>query len=159
LHSPLDIKRAAVELPATFFVFDFLAFEDFDLRGLPLIERKKLLLDAFPKIGAVRTLDHIEREGERFLEQVVALGLEGMIAKRADAKYRGGRTDAWLKIKTDRTGDFVIVGFTAPKGGRGGFGALQIADMVGGELVYAGRVGTGFDDKLLKQLKAALDPI
>ena len=107
------MKRAAVELPATFFVFDLLAVEDFDLRPLPLSERKALLLEAFPKLGPVRTLDHIEREGERFLEQVSALGLEGMIAKRADAKYRGGRTDAWLKIKAEQTGDFVIVGFTA----------------------------------------------
>jgi bifunctional non-homologous end joining protein LigD len=159
LASPIDVKRAAVELPATFFVFDLLAVEDFDLRPLPLSERKALLLDAFPKLGPVRTLDHIEREGERFLEQVTALGLEGMIAKRADAKYRGGRTDAWLKIKAEKTGDFVIVGFTAPKRSRGHFGALQLADMVGGTLTYAGRAGTGFDEAALGELKAMLDPI
>jgi bifunctional non-homologous end joining protein LigD len=159
LASPIDVKRAAVELPATFFVFDLLAVEDFDLRPLPLSERKALLLEAFPKLGPVRTLDHIEREGERFLEQVTALGLEGMIAKRADARYRGGRTDAWLKIKAEQTGDFVIVGFTAPKRSRGHFGALQLADMVGGTLTYAGRAGTGFDEAALSQLKAMLDPI
>ena len=116
LTSPIDIKRAAVELPATFFVFDFIAFEDFDLRPLPLIDGKSLLLQALPKLGAVRALDHIEREGEAFMRQVVALGLEGIIAKRADAPYRGGRSDCWLKIKAERTGDFVIVGFTEPKG-------------------------------------------
>ena len=159
LSSPIDVKRAAVELPATFFVFDLLAVEDFDLRPLPLSARKALLLGAFPKLGPVRTLDHIEREGERFLEQVTALGLEGMIAKRADAKYRGGRTDAWLKIKAEQTGDFVIVGFTAPKRSRGHFGALQLADMVGDTLTYAGRAGTGFDEAALGDLKAMLDPI
>ncbi len=159
LSSPIEINRAAVELPSTFFVFDWLAFEDFDLRALPLAERKALLLEYLPKLGPVRVLDHVEREGERFLEQVSAMGLEGMIAKRADARYRGGRSDLWLKFKTDRTGDFVIVGYTAPKGGRAHIGALQLADMVGGTLVYAGRAGTGFNDAQLAEFKALLDPI
>ena len=159
LSSAIEIRRAAVELPATFFVFDLLAFEDFDLRPLPLAQRKALLLDALPKLGPLRTLDHIEREGEKCLAQVAALGLEGVIAKRADARYRGGRSDAWLKIKTERIGDFVIVGFTEPKRSRSHFGALQLADMVGGTLVYAGRAGTGFDDARLAELKAMLDPI
>ncbi|HYV96261.1 MAG TPA: DNA ligase D [Gemmatimonadaceae bacterium] len=159
LSSAIEITHAAVEYPATFFAFDLLAFEDFDLRPLPLVQRKALLLGALPKLGPVRPLDHIEREGERFLEQVGLLGLEGVIGKRADSKYRGGRTDAWLKFKTDRTGDFVIVGFTAPKGSRGHFGALQLADMVGGTLAYAGRAGTGFDDKLLEEIGEMLAPI
>ncbi len=159
LSSTIDIKRAAVELPATFFAFDLLAFEDFDLRSLPLTTRKVLLMEALPKLGAVRTLDHIEREGDAFLAQVAALGLEGVIAKRGDAPYRGGRSDVWLKIKTERTGDFVIVGFTEPKGSRSHIGALQLADMVDGSLVYAGRVGSGFNDALLTEIKALLDPI
>ena len=159
LTSSIDIRRAAVELPATLFVFDLLAFEDFDLRPLPLVERKALLLEAMPKLGPVRSLDHIEREGERFLESVTGLGLEGIIAKRADSLYRGGRTDAWLKIKAERSGDFVIVGFTAPKRSRSHFGALQLADYVDGTLVYAGRVGTGFDEALLAEVKEMLDPI
>ncbi len=159
LSSPIEIKRAAVELPATFFAFDLIAFEDFDLRPLALSARKELLLRALPKLGAVRALDHIEREGERFLAEVAVLGLEGIIAKRADAKYKSGRTDAWQKIKAERSGDFVIVGYTDPKGGRPHLGALQLADMVGGTLSYAGRVGTGFDDRLLAELKALLDPI
>ncbi len=159
LSSPIEIRRAAVELPSTFFVFDLLAFEDFDLRPLPLRERKALLLEFLPKLGPVRTLDHVERDGERFLEQVAVMGLEGMIGKRADARYRGGRSDAWLKFKTDGTGDFVIVGYTAPKGGRPHIGALQIADMVNGTLVYAGRVGTGFSDAQLGEFKAMLEPL
>lgn len=159
LSSPIDIRRAAVELSATYFAFDLIAFEDFDLRSLPLVQRKSLLMDAFPKLGIIRTLDHVEREGERFLEQVIALGLEGIMAKKADAPYRGGRSDKWLKIKTDQTGDFVIVGYTAPKRSRSHLGALQLADMVNGRLVYAGRAGTGFDDAKLAELKAILDPI
>ncbi|HEY9230064.1 MAG TPA: DNA ligase D, partial [Gemmatimonadaceae bacterium] len=159
LSSPIDIKAAAVELPATFFAFDMLAFEDFDLRPLPLVVRKKFLMEAVPKLGAVHALDHIEREGEAFLAQVTAMGLEGIIAKRADVPYRSGRSDTWLKIKAEKTADFVIVGFTESKGGRAGFGALQLADLVGGTLVYAGRVGTGFNDALLTELRSQLDEI
>ncbi|MEO7083459.1 MAG: DNA ligase D [Gemmatimonadaceae bacterium] len=158
LSSSIDIKRAAVELPATFFAFDLLAFDDFDLRPLPLVTRKNILMQALPTLGALRPLDHIEAEGQAFLTQVKAMGLEGIIAKKADAPYRGGRSDVWYKIKAEATGDFVIVGFTDPKGNRGHFGALQLADMVHGELVYAGRVGTGFNDALLADLSAKLSP-
>ena len=159
LKSVIDITRAAVELPATFFAFDMLAYEDLDLRALPLLRRKNFLMDVIPKLGPLRALDHIERDGEAFLKQVTAIGLEGVIAKKADGPYRRGRSAQWLKIKTEKTGDFVIVGFTAPKRSRGHFGALQLADYVNGELVYAGRAGTGFNDALLAELKALLSPI
>jgi len=159
INAPIDIKRAAVELPASFFVFDLLSFEDFDVRPLPLTRRKELLAQLIPKLGAVRYLDHIERAGEAFLTQVAALGLEGIIAKKADAPYRGGRTDKWLKVKAEKTGDFVVVGFTEPNGNRPGFGALQLADYVNGALVYAGRAGTGFNDDLLREIRAMLEPL
>ncbi len=159
LTIPGDVRRAAVELPAAFFVFDLIAFEDFDVRPLPLVQRKQLLADLTPRIGAVRYLDHIPREGKAFLDQVTAMGLEGVIAKKADAPYRGGRGPQWLKIKAEKTGDFVIVGFTEPKGNRSGLGALQLADYVNGALVYAGRAGTGFNDQLLRDLRKLFDPI
>ncbi|MDQ2667120.1 MAG: DNA ligase D [Gemmatimonadota bacterium] len=159
LQSPIEIRSAAVELSATFFAFDIIAFEDFDLRPLPLIERKALLLEALPKVGIIRALEHIPREGERFLEQVGKLGLEGIIAKKANSAYCPGRSDKWLKMKVENTGDFVIVGFTAPKRTRSHIGALQLADMVDGQLVYAGRAGTGFDDAKLAEIKSLLDPI
>ena len=159
LGKGIEIRRAAIELPATFFAFDFLAFEDFDLRPLPLVERKRLLKKILPPLGPIRYLDHIEREGTPFLAQVTEMGLEGIIAKKADASYRAGRTQSWLKIKADKTADFVIVGFTEPKGGRGGFGALHLADYVGGRLVYAGRVGTGFSDKQLVEYRDLLAPL
>jgi bifunctional non-homologous end joining protein LigD len=158
LMSPLDVGRAAVELPATFFAFDLLAFEDYDLRPLPLTTRKTLLMEAMPKLGAIHPLDHIPRDGEAFLAKVTELGLEGIIAKKADAPYRGGRTDCWYKIKAEKTGDFAIVGYTAPKGSRSHIGALQLADMCKGTLTYAGRVGTGFDDAMLEQLYEMLTP-
>ena len=159
LSSPMEIRRAVVEFPATFYAFDLLAFEDFDVRPLPLVRRKELLKDVVPALGILRYLDHIESEGEAFLAQVTAMGLEGIVAKKANSPYRRGRSKDWLKIKAERTGDFVIVGFTKPKGSRSHLGALQLADWVNGTLVYAGRVGTGFNDELLKELHELLDPI
>jgi bifunctional non-homologous end joining protein LigD len=159
LTSPVEVKRAAVEHPALFYVFDFIAYGDLDLRPLPLVTRKEFVTEIVPKLGPVRTLDHIEREGDAFLDQVAALGLEGVIAKKADEPYRAGRSKCWLKIKREKTDEFVIVGFTKPKGSRVGIGALQLADYVNGELVYAGRAGTGFNDALLKELKDLLEPI
>ncbi len=151
-----DVKRAAVELPATFFAFDLLAAEGYDLRSLPLVRRKQLLRDFLPALGPLRFLDHIDREGETVLEHVAGLGLEGIIAKKADTPYRAGRSAQWLKIKAEPTDDFVIVGFTQPKGSRSGLGALQLADYVNGALVYAGRVGTGFNASQLEELHARL---
>jgi bifunctional non-homologous end joining protein LigD len=159
LQSPLDIRRASVELPATYYAFDLLAVGDFDLRALPLLTRKQLLADAVSKLGPVRLLDHIERQGEAMLAQVTAIGLEGIIAKRGDGPYRRGRSSDWLKIKAETSGDFVIVGYTAPAGTRSHLGALQLADYVNGELVYAGRVGTGFDQAMLSELSRMLAPI
>jgi bifunctional non-homologous end joining protein LigD len=159
LSSAMEIRRAVVEFPATFYAFDLLGFEGFDVRRVPLVRRKELLKDIVPAIGILRYLDHIEEQGEAFLEQVTAMGLEGIVAKKAVAKYRGGRSADWLKIKAERTGDFVIVGFTRPKGSRAHIGALQLADWVNGTLVYAGRVGTGFNDGLLKEIHDLLEPI
>src|SRR6185312_5624378 len=103
LSSPLEIARAAVEYPATFYTFDLIAYEDFDLRALPLLRRKELLKDLVPALGAVRYLDHVEREGEAFLEQVIAMGLEGIVAKKATSKYKSGRSGDWIKIKAEKT--------------------------------------------------------
>ena len=153
---PPTSRRAAVEVPATFFAFDLLAAEGYDVRSLALVRRKRLLRDALPKLGPLRFLDHIERDGEAMLASVTQLGLEGIIAKKTDTPYKGGRSSQWLKIKSERSGDFVIVGFTQPKGSRSGLGALQLADYVRGALVYAGRVGTGFNDSQLMEIHERL---
>ncbi len=153
-----DIQRASVRLAATLFVFDLLGFEEYDVRPLKLIDRKRLLASILPAAGPLRYSDHIETRGEEMFEQVRRMRLEGIIAKRADSPYRAGRSEDWLKIKADRTGDFVIVGYSRGKGGRSGLGSLHLGVYDGGALVYAGRVGTGFDDKTLAGLKALLDP-
>jgi bifunctional non-homologous end joining protein LigD len=159
ISNDVDIRRASVEFPVTYFAFDLLSFGDFDLRTLPLTRRKAVLERALPRVGAVRYLEHIPEQGEAMLAQVGALGLEGVIAKKADAPYKPGRSPHWLKLKAQRSGDFVIVGFTEAQGHRNGFGALQLADLVRGELTYAGRAGTGFTERQLNEYRAMLDPL
>lgn len=159
LSRQADVEQAALEQPATFFAFDFLGFQEFDLRSLPLRERKSLLLEFLPEQGALRYADHVEERGEEFYQSVLRLGLEGMVAKKAHAPYRGGRSRMWLKIPADRVQEFCIVGFTDPRGSRSGFGALHLAEARDETLVYVGRVGTGFDERQLKDLRERLDSL
>ena len=154
-----DLKRAAVELPATLYVFDLLAFDDHDLRELPLVERKALARELLPEAGPLRYADHVEEKGEQFYEQVVGLGLEGMVAKQADAPYRAGRSGQWLKVRADLVDDFVVVGFTAPKGSRDGFGALHVAAFDASGLAYVGRVGSGFRAEELDEVRRTLEEL
>ena len=153
----IDVQRASLELPATYYAFDLLGFEGFDLRPLPLVERKRLLQAVLPRTGPVRFLDHIEEQGEAFYAEVSRLKLEGLIAKRKDAPYRAGRSPHWLKLRAERVDDFVVVGFTEPQGGRAGFGALHLAAFEGPALVYCGRAGSGFDDEQLVALRDVLE--
>ena len=152
-----EVKRAAVEMPATLYVFDLLAFEGYDVRPLPLVKRKAILAKLLPRAGALRYSDHFETNGEKLYEQVVHLGLEGIVGKKADSAYRGGRSPQWVKIRADRTDDFVVVGYSQPKGSRGGVGALHLGGYVDGKLTYMGRVGSGFDAKQLEDVSAQLE--
>lgn len=157
LSRAADVRRAAAQSPAVFYAFDLLGFEDRDLRQLPLTERKRILRMLLPPLGPIRFVDHFEQDGTALMQHVTALGLEGIVGKKADAPYKAGRTPSWLKIRAEQTADFVVIGFTAPKGNRGGFGALQLADWVEGELVYAGRAGSGFTEKQLGQVRKTLE--
>src|SRR5438552_178031 len=153
----LEVRRSAVETPAVLYVFDLLAFEGYDLGPLPLEQRKALLEQVMPRVGPIKYLSHFEQDGEALYEQVVKMGLEGIVAKKADSSYRAGRSPNWLKIRADRTDDFVVVGFTRPKGSRSGFGALDLGAYENGKLVYAGRVGSGFTAAQLKEVSAVLE--
>lgn len=156
LTRALDIRQAAVENPVTYYAFDLLAADGFDLRPLRLQDRKRLLRKLLPPAGAIRFLDHFEGDGELLYQQVQKLGLEGIVAKQADSAYRTGRSPCWLKIRTRQSDDFVVVGFTASKGLRAGFGALLLGQYVDGALVYSGRAGTGFSDKQLIEVRESL---
>ncbi len=159
LSRAIDVEHASVAMPATAFVFDLLGAEGFDLRSLPLVKRKELLRELLPAAGPLRYTDHVERDGEELFEEIERLELEGMVAKRADSPYRDGRSADWLKIRRERNADLAIVGFTEPDGHRAGLGALHLGiPGAGGGLRYAGKVGTGFDAALLRDLRARLDP-
>ncbi|HEY0672918.1 MAG TPA: DNA ligase D [Longimicrobiales bacterium] len=159
LRRALDIRRAAVELPATLYVFDLLAFGEFDLRALPLFERKRLLRQLIPEKGVLQFADHIPDRGEDFFRAAEALGVEGMVGKKADSKYRAGRSAEWIKVRASKHDDFVVVGFTDPGGSRTGFGALHLANYDGDALIYAGSVGTGFTAKMIDQIHQQLSPL
>jgi len=152
-----EVRRESVEHAATYYVFDLLAAQGFDARPLPLEKRKTLLQQILPPAGPLKYSEHFPTRGEELYEQVVRMGLEGVVAKKADSPYREGRSPSWLKIRADRTDDFVVAGFTRPKGSRAGFGALQVAGYENGKLVYAGRVGSGFTAKELEEIAQALD--
>src|SRR2546425_159922 len=134
-----------------------LNLDGYDVRPLPLEQRKALLEQIVPRVGPIKYLSHFEKDGEALYEQVVKMGLEGIVAKKADSSYRAGRSPNWLKIRADRVDDFVVVGFTRPKGSRSGFGALDLGADEDGKLVYAGRVGSGFTAAQLKEVTAVLE--
>ncbi len=152
-----DIERASLEMPAVLFAFDLLVFGDLDLRPLPLSARKSALERLLPSVGPVRYADHVEGDGEGFFAAVLRMGLEGILCKRAESPYRGGRSSDWLKVRVDRTGDFAVVGYTEPVRGRVGLGALHLAVREGERYRYAGRVGTGFTDRQLEEARQTLD--
>ena len=153
-----EARRAAIETPATLYVFDLLAFSGYDLRKLPLVKRKEILRQVLPQTGPLRYSEHFPKNGEALYEQVMKLGLEGIMAKKADSPYRNGRSGDWLKIRADRIDDFVVVGFTKGKGARSGFGSLHVGAYAGGKLIYCGRAGSGFTgaqlDEISEQLQA-----
>jgi bifunctional non-homologous end joining protein LigD len=156
LRRPIDIRHASVETPVTYYAFDLLGFGDFDPRPLPLTARKAVLQQLLPPVGALRYLEHVDEDGEALYREAERLGLEGMVGKKAAAPYKAGRSAVWLKVRSRLTGDFVVVGFTAPKGSRGGFGALQLGEYVDGQLCYVGRVGTGFNERQLAEVSRKL---
>jgi bifunctional non-homologous end joining protein LigD len=160
LSQPIDVEAASRRAPAVYFAFDLLGFEGWDLRGLPLEDRKRLLQLLLPRAGNVRALEHIAEHGEDLFAHVSQAGLEGVMAKRAAAPYLAGRSASWLKIRRLREDEFAIVGFTRPARARSGFGALHLARRTqGGALVYAGRVGSGFSEELLGALAGQLESL
>jgi bifunctional non-homologous end joining protein LigD len=154
-----EARRAAIESPATLYVFDLLAFAGFDLRKLPLVKRKEILKKVLPETGPLRYSEHFEKNGEALYEQVMRLGLEGVMAKKADSPYRDGRSGDWLKIRADKIDDFVVVGFTKGKGSRSGFGSLHVGAYKDGKLVYCGRAGSGFSGAQLDEVSATLSQL
>ena len=161
LQSRLQIKdpdeARASGVAVYFYLFDLLHLDGHVVERLPLRRRKALLRDALEFAEPLRCTAHRNEAGEAFLAEACEKGWEGLIAKRADAPYRHNRSRDWLKFKCARGQELVIGGFTEPEGSREGFGALLVGYYADGELRYAGKVGTGFDDELLRDLRARMD--
>jgi bifunctional non-homologous end joining protein LigD len=140
-----------------YYVFDIVHFDGRNTRGLPLLERKRMLQEAIDfSPRALRMTTHRATFGERYLDEACAKGWEGLIAKEISSLYETKRSRAWLKLKCVNEQELVIGGFTDPRGSRTGFGALLAGYYEGGVLRYAGAVGTGFDAELLRSLHAKL---
>lgn len=141
---------------SAYHVFDILWLEGRDVTTLPLDERRALLarLPMTAPLQRVAALDD-----PRPWERACAEGWEGVIAKRRDSPYEHRRSKHWLKMKCELTGEFVVGGFTDPQRARVGLGALLVGFHENGEFVFAGKVGTGFDTKLLRDLRARLDAL
>jgi bifunctional non-homologous end joining protein LigD len=152
-----DIAAASADAPLHYYAFDLLHAEGRRLASAPLADRKRVLrawLAQAPR--RLRFSDHVEGRGRSFRDLACERGLEGVIAKRADAPYRPERTPDWLKIKCVGSQELVIGGYTPPQGGRSHFGSLLLGYHDDGRLVYAGKVGTGFDARTLADVHARL---
>jgi DNA ligase D-like protein (predicted ligase) len=142
-----------------YYVFDVLHLDGYDVRQLPLLTRKRMLRAAITFSDPLRFTAHRRGAGEEAFRQACERGDEGVIAKRAAAPYTAGRSRDWLKFKCVRDQELVIGGWTEPKGSRTELGALLLGYYADGAFVYAGKVGTGFDDAMLRRLGKQLAPL
>jgi len=154
-----DPRRArATGIAVYLYLFDLLVLDGYDLTGLPLRDRKRILRASVRFADPLRFSAHRNTDGERYLREACTWGWEGLIAKRANSVYRPGRrSDDWLKFKCVREQEFVVAGFTDPAGSRVGLGALLIGYYERGALRYAGKVGTGFDERVLHRLRTQFE--
>jgi bifunctional non-homologous end joining protein LigD len=151
------VSHMARSHPVVYFAFDLLYLNGYDLRQVALIERKQLLESILTPTAVLRYSEHFPGAGDAMLQAARETGIEGLMAKRAGSRYEPRRSSEWIKIKIVQRQEFVICGFTA--GERDHFGALVLGLYDNGKLVWAGNVGTGFDQKALAFLRQKLDPL
>jgi DNA ligase D-like protein (predicted ligase) len=160
MHVRAPDEARASGVPVFLYLFDLVHLGGRDTAGLPQRERKRLLREALSFQDPLRYLSHRDAEGERCYREACRAGWEGVIAKRADAPYQGRRSHDWLKLKCVAEQEFVIGGYTEPRGSRVGLGALLIGyhdDQ--GRLRYAGKVGTGYTRAVLVELVERLSAL
>jgi bifunctional non-homologous end joining protein LigD len=155
------MQQGKAGTPIVYYVFDVLEIEGEPVIDLPLVERRKLLGGLLDRRNKTVRLSETFEDGQALLEAAKQRQLEGIMAKRLDSRYLPGkRTRDWLKIKTHSEQEFVVAGYTKGTGRRASsFGALVLGYYVGGELVYAGNVGTGFNSKEIEKLLDKLRPL
>lgn len=146
--------------PLRYIVFDLPGVAGVDISRAPLLQRKALLKELIgDAVGTLAFSEHVIDHGPAVFEASGKAGFEGIVSKQVDAPYVNARARSWVKVKHEDTDEFLIIGHTAPKGARVGFGSLLLATPDKGGLRYVGRVGTGFDDESLRALSATLAPL
>ena len=153
-NPPLSLQQ---KNPVTYYLFDLLYCDGFDLRNSPLEKRKELLQKLLRPSAKIRYSDHVVEKGTELFEIAKERHLEGIIAKQRDSPYIGKRTSSWLKFKIVHDLDVVIGGWTEPRKSRDHFGALLMGMYFGKTLQYIGSVGTGFDRAMLERTRKSLD--
>jgi bifunctional non-homologous end joining protein LigD len=156
---PNAVAHLVRSTPVVYFVFDLLYLDGYDLRGVNLSERRRLLETVVSSGDVLCVSEAFPGAGEPMLEAAREHHLEGIVAKHATSCYESRRSREWLKIKLVDEQEFVIGGFTQPQGGREHFGALVLGVRENGKLRWAGNVGTGFDGKSLAAVHARLQPL
>ena len=154
---PNAVSHMARSHPVVYFAFDLLYLNGYDLRQVPLVERKRLLEAILTPTTVLRYSEHFPGAGESMLQAAQETGVEGLLAKHAQSRYEPRRSSDWLKLKIVARQEFVICGYTT--GERDHFGALVLGIYDKGKLTWAGNVGTGFDQKTLAFLRQKLDPL
>lgn len=156
-----EVRERSRKYPAYIYLFDLLYFDRYDLRGLPLHDRKQVLRQAVRWSDDVRWTETTVGRGKRLLAQACRQGQEGIIGKHLDSRYVGGRSSAWVKVKCIGRQEFVIGGFTDPQRSRVGLGALLVGYYGNDrkQLLYAGKVGTGYTCEMLLDLRRRLDAL
>ena len=152
-----DARRSPVAV--FYYIFDLLYLDGYSTTALRLRDRKTLLKGALQYRDALRFTTHRNGSGEAYFQFACAQGWEGLVAKRADSTYTSRRSPDWLKFKCSLGQEFVVGGYTEPAGSRVGLGALLVGYYEGGELVYAGKVGTGFNTATLLSLRQQLEAL
>ena len=156
LQKRMQVKKPTADLlrtvPVWLYLFDLLYLDDYDTRRVPLRFRKQLLRETFDFRASLRLTEHRETQGEAYYRQACRKHWEGVIAKNGESIYVSKRTRDWLKFKCVQEQEFVIGGYTDPHGKRIGFGALLVGFYRRGKLLYAGKVGTGYDEATLQRL-------
>lgn len=155
--SARSVPGLAKSQPASFFAFDLLYLDGYDLRRTPLVERKQLLASVLQPNTTFRLSEHFVGKGEELLHVVGEKGLEGIVAKQSFSRYDSRRSREWVKIKVQNTHDFVVCGWI--EGERDYFGALVLAYYENGKLTYAGNVGSGFTQESLKAVYEQMKPL
>ncbi len=158
LSKPAEVERAAAKTPVYYYVFDLLYLNGYDLRQVPLVERKAQLLRALKQSDHIKLVDHVMEDGEALYKASVELGFEGIVAKRATSVYESDtRSRAWLKAKSVQEQEFVVGGYTEGEGSRSKtFGGLLVGYYDGKDLRFASSVGSGLSDSVLAAVKSQL---